>query len=156
MPDAKRLSSLIQPLVAREGAELVDLEIAGSRRRPVVRVFVDRPEGVGLDDCARLSRLLETALETAEAVPETYVLEVSSPGIDRPLRERRHYERYVGRDIEVRLYAPRDGRRRFVGTLEAVTDADDGSFEIAVVEPEDVHWTFAENEIARARLHWSW
>ncbi|MGH7570396.1 MAG: ribosome maturation factor RimP [Gemmatimonadota bacterium] len=156
MPDAKRLSSLIQPLVAREGAELVDLQIAGSRRRPVVRVFVDRPEGVGVDDCARLSRLLETELETAGAVPEIYVLEVSSPGIDRPLRERSHYERYLGRDIEVRLSAPRGGRRRIVGTLEAVTDAADGSFVIAVVEPEGARWMFAEDEIDRARLHWSW
>lgn len=156
MPDAKRLSSLIQPLFAREGAELVDLEIAGSRQRPVVRVFVDRPGGIGVDDCARLSRLVENELETAEAVPETYVLEVSSPGIDRPLRERRHYERYVGRDIEVRLYAPRDGRRRFVGTLEAVTDTGDGAFEIALVGSEGEGWTFAEGEIARARLHWAW
>lgn len=156
MPDAKRLSSLIQPLVAREGAELVDLEVAGSRQRPVVRVFVDRPDGIGVDDCARLSRLLETELETAEAVPETYVLEVSSPGIDRPLRERRHYERYIGREIEVRLYAPRDGRRSFVGTLEAVTDAAGGTFEIVLVGPEGDHWTFAEGEIARARLHWTW
>ncbi len=156
MPDAKRLSVLIEPIVTREGAELVDLEVAGSRQRPVVRVFVDRPGGVGVDDCARLSRLLETELETAEAVPETYVLEVSSPGIDRPLRERRHFERYVGHEVEVRLYAARDGRRRVVGTLEAVVDAKDGAFAISVVEPEGTRWTFAENEIARARLHWSW
>lgn len=156
MPDAKRLSALIEPLVAREGAELVDLEVAGSRRRPVVRAFVDRPGGVGVDDCARLSRLLETELETAGAVPETYVLEVSSPGIDRPLRERRHYERYLGREIEVRLYAPREGRRRLVGTLERVMDAEGGSFAVVVVEPEGGRWTLGESEIARARLHWSW
>lgn len=156
MPDAKRLSVLVEPLVTREGAELVDLEVAGSRRRPVVRVFVDRPGGVGVDDCARLSRLLETELETAAAVPETYVLEVSSPGIDRPLRDRRHFERYIGHEVEVRLFAPRDERRRFVGTLEGVTDAEDGTFVIAVVEPDGARWTFAEDEIARARLHWSW
>ena len=156
MPDAERLSTLIQPLVAREGAELVDLEVGGSRRRPVVRVFVDRPGGIGVEDCARLSRLLETELETAQEVPETYVLEVSSPGIDRPLRERRHFERYVGREIEVRLYAPREGRRRMVGTLESVVDAGDESFAIAIVEPQGDRWTFAESEIARARLHWSW
>lgn len=156
MPDAKRLSALIEPLVAREGAELVDLEVAGSRRRPVVRAFVDRPGGIGVDDCARLSRLLETELETVGAVPETYVLEVSSPGMDRPLRERRHYERAIGREIEVRLYAPRDGERRLVGTLERVTDAAGGSFEIVVTGPEGRRWSLGEDEIARARLHWSW
>ena len=156
MPDAKRLSALIQPLVDQEGAELVDLEVAGSRRRPLVRVLVDRPGGIGVDDCARLSRLLESELEAAEAVPETYVLEVSSPGIDRPLRERRHYERSVGREIEVRLASPLDGRRRIVGTLEAVKDAGDGSFTIAMVEAGGARWSLAERDIARARLHWSW
>lgn len=156
MPDAKRLSVLLEPLLAGEGAELVDLEVTGSRGRPVVRVFVDRPGGVGVDDCARISRLVETELEAAEAVPETYVLEVSSPGLDRPLRERRHFERYVGREVEIRLYAPHDGRRRLVGMLESVTDAKDGAFAIDLVDPDGTRRTFAEGEIARARLHWSW
>ena len=62
MPDVDRLSALIASLVAREGAELVDVEVAGSRKRPVVRVYVDRPGGVGVDDCARISRLLEAGL----------------------------------------------------------------------------------------------
>jgi ribosome maturation factor RimP len=156
MPDVDRLSALIEPLVAREGVELVDVEVTGSRRRPVVRVYVDRPGGVGVDDCARISRLLEAGLETATAVPETYVLEVSSPGLDRPLRERRHFERYVGRDVEIRLFAPRDGRRRIVGTLERVADADEHSFAITVVDPEGRRWTFSDRDIAKARLHWTW
>ena len=156
MPDVDRLSALIEPLVALDGAELVDVEVAGSRKKPVVRVYVDRPGGIGVDDCARISRLLEVGLETAAAVPETYVIEVSSPGLDRPLRERRHFERYVGRDVEVRLFAPRDGRRRIVGTLEGVADADAGSFAITVVDPGGERWTFAERDIAKARLHWTW
>jgi ribosome maturation factor RimP len=156
MPDVDRLSALIEPLVAREGVELVDVEVAGSRKRPVVRVYVDRPGGVGVDDCARISRLLEAGLETAVAVPETYVLEVSSPGLDRPLRERRHFERYVGRDVEVRLFAPQGGRRRIVGTLERVAGVDEESFAITVVDPEGERWTFADRDIAKARLHWTW
>ena len=156
MPDVDRLSALIEPLVAREGVELVDVEIAGSRKKPVVRVYVDRPGGIGVDDCARISRLLEGGLETAAAVPETYVLEVSSPGLDRPLRERRHFERYVGRDVEIRLFATQGGRRRIVGTLERVADADEDSFAITVVDPEGERWTFADRDIAKARLHWTW
>ena len=156
MPDVDRLSALIEPLVALDGAELVDVEVAGSRKKPVVRVYVDRPGGIGVDDCARISRLLEVGLETAAAVPETYVLEVSSPGLDRPLRERRHFERYVGRDVEIRLFAPQGGRRRIVGVLERVADADEDSFAITVVDPEGARWTFAERDIAKARLHWSW
>ena len=156
MSDVDRLSALIEPLVAREGAELVNVEIAGSRKRPVVRVYVDRPGGVGVDDCARISRLLEVGLETAAAVPETYVLEVSSPGLDRPLRERRHFERIVGRDVEVRLFTPQDGRRRIVGTLERVADGGEDTFAITVVDPEGGRWTFADRDIAKARLHWTW
>ena len=156
MPDVDRLSALIEPLLAREGVELVDVEVAGSRRRPIVRVYVDRPGGVGVDDCARISRLLEAGLETAAAVPETYVLEVSSPGLDRPLRERRHFERFVGRDVEVRLFAPLQGRRRIVGTLAQVADAADDSFAITVVDPDGARWTFADRDIAKARLHWTW
>lgn len=156
MPDADRLTALIEPVLEHEGAELVDLELAGSRGRPIVRAFVDTDHGVTLDECARLSRLLEAALETAGAVPERYVLEVSSPGIDRPLTRRQHFERYAGREVDVRLYAKRDGRKSFTGELERVIDQGDGSFAIEVSGEDEEFWTFTEEEIARARLHVQW
>ena len=154
MPDPSRLIAVIEPIVEQAGAELVDLEVAGSHGRPVVRAYVDTEEGITLDECARLSRRLESELERAGAVPERYVLEVSSPGIERPLTRRAHYERFLGHAVEVRLYAKREGRKKYVGTLERVEDGVRG-FRIVVRDDED-RWTFEEDEIARARLHLRW
>ncbi|MBW3661298.1 MAG: ribosome maturation factor RimP [Gemmatimonadetes bacterium] len=157
MTDADRLKALMEPILEAEGAELVDLEVAGSRGRPVVRAYVDTEEGVTLDECARFSRLLERELEESGAVPERYVLEVSSPGLERPLTKRRHFERFAGREVEVRLYAKRGGRKNFVGTLEGVRDGDGDGFEVVVLDPDTgERWTFAEDAIARARLHVRW
>lgn len=156
MTDADRLKALMEPILEAEGAELVDLEVAGSRGRPVLRAYVDTEEGVTLDECARLSRLLERELEDAGAVPERYVLEVSSPGIERPLTRRRHFERYIGREVEVRLYAKREDRKKFVGTLEGVEERDDG-YAVVVTDPASgERWTFEDDAIARARLHVEW
>jgi ribosome maturation factor RimP len=119
-----------------------------------VRAYVDTEEGITLDECARLSRLLESELERSGAIPERYVLEVSSPGIERPLTRRAHFERFVGHEVDVRLYAKREGRKNYVGTLERVEDGDRG-FRI-VVRNDEEQWTFAEDEIARARLHARW
>jgi ribosome maturation factor RimP len=154
MPEPSRLIDVLEPIVARAGAELVDLEVAGSHGRPVVRAYVDTAEGITLDECARISRLLEAELERTGAVPERYVLEVSSPGLERPLTKRAHFERFVGEEVEIRLYAKRGGRKKYVGRLEDVVDEGDG-FRITVQDDEE-RWSFSRDEIARARLHVRW
>jgi ribosome maturation factor RimP len=154
MPDPSRLIAVLGPIVEQAGAELVDLEVAGSHGRPVVRAYVDTEEGITLDECARLSRLLESELERSGAVPERYVLEVSSPGMERPLTRRAHFERFVGREIEVRLFAKKEGRKKFMGTLERVEDGERG-FRIVVRDRQE-RWTFAEDEVARAKLQVRW
>lgn len=154
MPDPSRLIAALEPIVEQAGAELVDLEVAGSHGRPVVRAYVDTEQGITLDECARLSRLLEAELERTGAVPERYVLEVSSPGIERPLTRRSHFERFVGHEIDVRLYTKREGRKKYVGALEAVEDGERG-YRIVVRDGQE-RWTFAEEEIARAKLHVRW
>ncbi len=162
MTDADRLKALMEPILEAEDAELVDLELAGSRGRPVIRAYVDTEEGVTLDECARLSRLLERELEDVGAVPERYVLEVSSPGLERPLTKRGHFERFAGREVEIRLYAKRDGRKKFVGTLEGTRDRetgdpDDDGYLVVVTDPDSGEpWTFEEDTIAKARLHFEW
>lgn len=156
MADATRLAALVEATVERAGAELVDLEVAGSVARPIVRAFVDTADGITLDECARLSRRVEEALESAGAVPERYVLEVSSPGIERPLTKRGHFERFTGQSVAIRLYAKRDGRKKFVGTLEEVVDRGD-SYAIVVADPvSGEQWTFPRDEIGKARLHVEW
>lgn len=157
MTDADRLKALMEPILEAEGAELVDLDVGGSRGRPVIRAYVDTEEGVTLDECARFSRLIEAGLEETGAVPERYVLEVSSPGVERPLTKRRHFERFTGKQVEVRLYAKREGRKNFVGTLEGTEGADDDGYRVVVTDPDSgERWTFEEDAIARARLHVRW
>ncbi len=141
-----RLVALIEPLLAQLGYELVDLEYIPARGRGTVRIFIDRPEGIGIDDCERVSREVSARLDVEDPVPTAYTLEVSSPGDDRVLRTRAHFDRFLGSRVHVELTAPRDGRRRYTGTLTSV--ADEG---IALeVDRERVEVPF--REIGRARL----
>lgn len=127
-----REDSLTRELEARIdelGFELVELERAGDARRPILRLRIDRPEsapgaGVSLDDCSRVSRALEPHLDAREDLAETYVLEVSSPGVERPLVRRRDWQRFAGRDIAVRGKGQLAGRAtRLEGTLLGLLDA---------------------------------
>jgi len=142
----ERLVALIEPLLAQLGYELVDLEYVPARGRATVRVFIDQPSGVGLDDCERASREISALLDVEDPIAPAYALEVSSPGDDRVLRTRAHFDRFLGSRVHVELIAPRAGRRRYTGKLTSV--ADEG---IALeVDRERVEVPF--REIGRARL----
>jgi ribosome maturation factor RimP len=142
----ERLFALIEPLLARLGYELVELEYAPARGRGALRLFIDKPEGVGLDDCERASREVSALLDVEDPIAGAYTLEVSSPGDDRVLRTRAHFDRFVGSRVHVELTAPRAGRRRYTGTLRSV--ADDG----VVLEVDRVSVNVAFREIGSARL----
>ena len=142
----ERLTALIEPLVARLGYELVDLEYTSGRSHATVRIFIDRPEGVGLDDCASVSREVSALLDVEDPIPVAFTLEVSSPGFDRVLRTPAHFLRFMGSRVAVELRLPRDGRRRYTGTLRAASDTG-----IALeVDRQPVEIAFAE--IGTARL----
>ena len=123
------------------GYELVDLE---SSRSGLVRVFIDAPAGITVKDCERVSRHLTQAFAVEGIDYER--LEVSSPGLDRPLKRIEDYRRFAGRDASIRLKLPRDGQRRFEGTLAGVEG------ERVLVEIEGVRMEFAFADIDRARL----
>lgn len=143
----ERLIALIEPLVGRLGYELVDLEHSSGRGSAVVRLFIDRAEGVGLDDCERVSREVSALLDVEDPIPTAYTLEVSSPGFDRVLRTRAHFARFVGSRVAVELTAPREGgRRRYTGTL---LSADEAGITLEV-DGQRVPMSFAE--IGQARL----
>ena len=142
----ERLVALVEPLLARLGYELVDLEYNPARGRGTLRIFIDRPEGIGLDDCERVSREVSAQLDVEDPIPTGYLLEVSSPGEDRVLRTRAHFERFLGSRVLVELAAPRAGRRRYTGVLRSVTDEG-----IALeVDQQEVSVPF--RELGRARL----
>jgi ribosome maturation factor RimP len=122
MRQTPELERRIESVVANEGLELVAAEVNGQGKGQVLRVFVDQPGGVGLAECERASRALSAALDAWDAaagVPEAaYTLEVSSPGLDRPLRKPADFERFAGQRARVRTRAPRQGGRNFTGILE--------------------------------------
>jgi len=142
----ERLIALVEPVLGRLGYELVELELTAGRAHAVLRLFIDSPAGVGLEDCTRVSRELSSLLDVADPIPTAYTLEVSSPGLDRVLRTQAHFGRFVGSRVFVELRQPRAGRRRYTGTLLGVDESG-----IALeVDRERVAVSFAE--IGKARL----
>ena len=123
------LTSLIEPTVEQLGYELSDLELKLDGRDGVVRVFIDKPDGVDLSDCEIVSRQLSAILDVEDALPGHYTLEVSSPGLDRKLTKPAHFQRFTGETVRVKLRFPIDGRRNFRGALRA---ADDEKIEVEV------------------------
>ncbi len=107
------LTHLILPLLNRRDVELVELVVSGSHRRQIVRIFVDRPDGITVDECAALSRDIADMLDTRDPIDGTYLLEVSSPGLTRPLKTDRDFERVVGKVLRLVV----DGLGVVVGTL---------------------------------------
>jgi ribosome maturation factor RimP len=142
----ERLIALIEPLLQRLGFELVELEYGGGRSHATLRVFVDGAAGVTLDDCARVSREISALLDAEDPIACPYTLEVSSPGFDRVLRTRAHFDRFRGARVFVELKEPRAGRRRYTGTLLSV---DEGGIALEV-DAQQVAMTFGE--IGKARL----
>ncbi|HUK02097.1 MAG TPA: ribosome maturation factor RimP [Steroidobacteraceae bacterium] len=142
----ERLIALIEPLLIQLGYELVELEYVPGRGRGALRVFIDQPQGIGLEDCERVSREVSALLDVEDPIPAAYALEVSSPGSDRVLRTRGHFERFVGERVLIELATPREGRRRYTGLLRSVSD------EGVALEVDGQMQSMPFREIGKARL----
>ncbi len=133
---------MIEPAVEQLGYELADLELKLDGRDGIVRVFIDKPDGVDLSDCEIVSRQLSAVLDVEDPLPGHYRLEVSSPGLDRTLTKPEHFQRFLGEAIRVKLRFPIAGRRKFRGVLKAAdeekieveVDGESHSLEIATIE----------------------
>ena len=166
----ERLIALTEPLLAGLGYELIDVEYAATHSEATLRVYIDwpggvRPEavanlpddgtrafdGIGVEDCERVSRELSALLDVEDPIAVPYQLEVSSPGADRILRTPAHYLRYVGQRAHVELQVARAGRRRYTGEL---TRADEDGFELNV-DGSAVPVRYAEVGITRLAPEWS-
>ncbi len=145
-----RVRQLAEPLLAHQGYELVDLEYVREGPRWVLRLFIDRPGGVTLDDCQDVSRLLGTTLDVEDLIDHAYALEVSSPGIERPLRKREHFERFTGERAVVKTFAPLGvpPRKNFKGRILGVDGAD------LRLEADGAEYRIPLDRIARAHLTW--
>lgn len=144
----EQLFQSIERIVDYEGMELVDLEFKREGRRWILRIYIDRPGGVRLDDCADISNQVGMMLDVEDIIPHSYALEVSSPGLDRPLKRREDFERFQGKLVRIRLADAREGRKKFVGRLEGV----EGEEVILNVAAEGKSYRLPLDEIQSARL----
>lgn len=111
---------MLEPAVAACGFELLGLEFVQAGRHSTLRVYIDHENGINVDDCAEVSRQVSAILDVEDPITNEYSLEVSSPGVDRPLFKQAHYEAAVGEEVRLRTKLPQEGRRNFKGDLVAV------------------------------------
>lgn len=141
----ERLEELLKPSINALGYELVTIELAGSGGGEVLRIYIDQTDGITVDDCARVSHQVSAVLEVEDPASAAYTLEVSSPGLDRPLVKPDDFKRYVGDKVRVRIYEPVLGRKNFTGKLVSAEK------EFVVVEVDNEQYELPYQNIDKAR-----
>ena len=144
--EQQRFREMLGPSVRSLGCELLGVQLSRGSRHTLLRIYIDRPEGITLEDCTRVSQQVSGILDVEDPIEGEYSLEVTSPGADRPLFTQEHFERFSGHRVNVRLAVPVSGRRRFTGMLVRVSDGE------IVVEEEGTQWRLSVDQIAQARL----
>jgi ribosome maturation factor RimP len=120
--DAKEIETLISPVVEQEGGEIVDLQWRREGHQWVLRLFIDKPNGITLDDCAYYSDRVGAFLDEKNAIEQSYVLEISSPGLDRVVKKDKDFEKFAGKTVKLRLKIAENGQRKFSGVLKGLQD----------------------------------
>jgi ribosome maturation factor RimP len=143
-----QLTHLLEPLLAAEGFDLVQLSLVGEGRGTVLQILLEDPKthSVDLDSCARLSRTIGTHLEVEDLIKGAYRLEISSPGIDRPLTKPAHFARYIGFEVKIETHGPINDQRRFHGRIRAANE------QSVTLETETKTVTLDYADIAKAKL----
>jgi ribosome maturation factor RimP len=143
---AQHIVDLLQPTVVALGFELWGVEHTAQGRHSVVRVYIDSPAGITVDDCATVSEQVSSLLDVEEPITGEYTLEVSSPGMDRLLFKLEQYSSYVGEVVELRLRSAFEGRRRFKGILKGIEGED------VVIQVADDEFLLPHGAIEKARV----
>ena len=143
----EKFMPLLEPIVAEKKLELVDLEFVKEGANWYLRVYIDKEGGVSIDDCEAVSRELEAKLDTEDPIEQAYILEVSSPGIDRPLKKEADFEKFSGDIIDIKLYKALDGKKQYQGKLLGLQDGC-----ISIEEEDGTIRAFAQKEVADVRL----
>jgi ribosome maturation factor RimP len=142
----ERIRDIVKPVVEALGCELWGIEFLGQGRHSLLRIYLDKPGGVNIEDCAEVSRQLSAVLDVEDPISTEYTLEVSSPGLDRMLFTLDQYRDYVGSQVKLRLSENFEGRRNFAGRLDEVLED-----EVALVSGED-RYVFPFELIEKAQL----
>jgi ribosome maturation factor RimP len=143
----EKVRGIIEPVINAIDIKLDDLELSKMRGKALLRVFIDREGGVTIDDCERVSREVEAVLDVEDPIPCSYVLEVSSPGLDRPLKSPEDFKRFTGRNARVVTRQPVDKQTFFTGSIAAAGDT-----EIVLLLPQDRQVAIEYKNISKARL----
>ena len=146
-PMAAKITQLLTPVIEAQGVSLYDLEFLKEGGSKILRLYIDKAEGVDLDDCERVSRAAEAELDANDPIPDAYDLEVSSPGVERKLSKPEHYARYIGHKIAIKLYGPVDGRRKFTGILASYENGN-----LSLTEEDGQTRNFEQAQISACRL----
>lgn len=130
-----------EPIIEELGYDLVDLEYSKENGNYFLRFYIDQPEGIGIDDCQRVSEIVGNRLDELDPIEESYYLEVSSPGLDRPLKNNKDLKRNIGRDLEISLYKSVNGKKKYIGQLLDYTD------DFIIIKEDDINDRKLEREI---------
>ncbi|MBK5211881.1 MAG: ribosome maturation factor RimP [Coriobacteriia bacterium] len=142
----EQMIALLEPLAEESGYELVDIDISGSMSNPVIAVMLDHPQGIDLEKIVTANEWVDAALDEADFIGSSYILEVSSPGINRPLRKAEDFVRFSGSDVHIKIDAPKGKQANFKGVLKGI-DKD-----AVRIECEDVLREIKFDSIISARL----
>ncbi len=153
----EKVTSLVEPVLERDGFELVEVEWLRQGGRWTLRLFIDKPGGVQIDDCQAVSRTVEPILDVEDVIEPAYDLEVSSPGLDRPLRKPRDFDRFKGQRAHVKAYGPvpgtapgSPGRKHWTGALVGF----DPDLKAVVLDVDGVTHRIPHDQIAKAHLEY--
>lgn len=142
---AERVYSLIEETVKNEGVTLWDVRFLKEGANWYLRVFIDKPEGISIDDCTAVSHAIDPIIDEADPIDKSYYLEVCSPGVERELTRPWHYEAVLGEKIKIKLYKALDGKKEFTGLLKTSGDT-------LIIETETGEFSFPKETVSKAYL----
>ena len=142
-----KTEELVTPIIEENHFELVDVEYVREGANWYLRVYADKEGGINIDDCVLISRALEEKLDAEDFISDAYILEVSSPGLGRPLKKEKDFKRSLGEEVEIRTYRAIDRQKEFVGLLKAYDDST-----VTITYEDDTEQTFDRGDIALIRL----
>ena len=141
-----RTEEILIPIVADAGVEIYDVEYVKEGSDWYLRVYIDKPEGVNINDCEVVNRALSAKMDELDFIDDAYILEVSSPGLGRALKKERHFENSIGQEVEVKTYKAIDKEKQFVGILQYYEDG------VITIETEKKEMKFEKADVASVRL----
>jgi ribosome maturation factor RimP len=142
----QKLTDLLRPAVEETGKTLLGIEYLSAGNNSILRLFVDHENGINVDDCAEVSRQVGALLDVEDTISSEYSLEVSSPGVDRPLFELAHFQAVIGETVNVKLSMPLNGRRKFKGPLVAIEN------DTLIVTVDSIDYELAISNVDKANL----